>query len=97
MILRPPSSTRPDTPVPNTTLFRSAATGMGLGFGAQPITPIAHISKGGINFSRDIVRYSGLRALNLDRMGCVVGAGFLCGDTVICGRDRKSTRLNSSH
>src|SRR3546814_8565676 len=102
MIRRPPRSTRTDTLFPYTTLFRSVrdppAARSQLGDGAGPAADAGE--GGGAGSGRDRSHGRGGReeaeartALLADPAGdggITAGAG--CG-----GRDRKSTRLNSSH
>src|SRR3546814_21132138 len=103
MIRRPPISTRTDTLVPYTTLFRS------LNFVEQALNQkgIRYTLSGGKKFQdraeiKDISAYLRLIANAHDRMAFEraiaapkrnVGAGLL--DDI--DADRKSTRLNSSH
>src|SRR3546814_3170463 len=106
MIRRPPRSTRTYTLFPYTTLFRSLlhrhfAAKMGLGI-LRPVRMTLH---------RDM-RHRAFEVILADPMGTAIGAGKLgevarrrSGDPDHVegrppranGKDRKSTRLNSSH
>src|SRR3546814_3146047 len=108
MIRRPPRSTRTDTLFPYTTLFRSPAEAI---HGAMAWLAIGlfllHIMgalrhqwllgkpelQRMIPFARGKAVGAAIGALAL------VGGAFVAGQTVYpaCSRDRKSTRLNSSH
>src|SRR3546814_12796327 len=90
-IRRPPRSTRTDTRLPYTTLFRSVEAGEGeAGFdeGGRQIAVVA------------LVEALPVAAVDEGQQGCA-GAGreeIEClGRRAAVGEDRKSTRLNSSH
>src|SRR3546814_14330871 len=98
MIRPPPRSTRPDTPFPYTTLFRSGpdvpvlAAG-GIGSGRQMAAAMALGAQGA---------WTGSLWLTVEEYDLSAGTGIRdallaagSGDTV--RTDRKSTRLNSSH
>src|SRR3546814_8114766 len=106
MIRRPPRSTRTDTLVPYTTLFRSAAAE-----GAAGIDYRLQVPGGGLRWCRDemavadgvvtglLLDLDGLRGrepaaaeILRQRQGVIEQAAH-----PIILRDRKSTRLNSSH
>src|SRR3546814_19503972 len=103
MIRRPPRSKRTDTLFPYTTLFRS--------YNGKPVT--AQLSGGSIGGLLDARREvidparnqlgklaAGIAAaVNAQNAAGVDQAGNRGGDllTMPSGRDRKSTRLNSSH
>src|SRR3546814_14745935 len=97
MIRRPPRSTRTDTPFPYTTLFRSGmAKGAGM-LAPALATMLVVITTDAVVPAGDLD--SALRAstrVSFDRLdsdGCQS-----TNDTVtVMARDRKSTRLNSSH
>src|SRR3546814_17067544 len=89
MIRRPPRSTRTDTLFPYTTLFRSVT-----GACVAAYLYAAHVNAAAgvhieskIRFVRVAVQYG---------IGVDVGKGVAQGAQVF-GKDRKSTRLNSSH
>src|SRR3546814_18229260 len=96
MIRRPPRSTRTDTLLPYTTLFRSAAVDGAVGGAAGDLEP-----------DRDLFRHhADPRPARLDRAGPrgpLQAAGAARGGFLRRRRadgsqaDRKSTRLNSSH
>src|SRR3546814_18832046 len=101
MFRRPPSSTRPDTPCPYTTLFRSVVTVgpddlVGQGFAGQKETLLvlgivrnrqAYMRQKGAGQHIDLVA----------REQFFGGAHSIARIGIIVARDRKSTRLNSSH
>src|SRR3546814_13993023 len=100
MTRRPPSSTRPDTLLPYTTLFRSAGFVdlVGLAGGAGQVPAVDHHLLEGDE--------PGDRGGHLDRAGHGHAlprrrVAPRCDETVERGgdgrADRKSTRLNSSH
>src|SRR3546814_20167212 len=98
MIRRPPRSTRTDTLCPYTPLFRSAAVGMRIEQRAQDLR-FPGLLRGGVGGLEQVVERGVRRA-----HGYVAGAGEDRGrvdprqvDDVRVLRDRKSTRLNSSH
>src|SRR3546814_17819230 len=107
MIRRPPRSTRTDTLVPYTTLFRSA---LGVGAGAGFAAGMARVRQGaqdGVGIV-DRRRHQGLcfaagkaehDALVARALVLVAGGIDAEGDVARLGVDvdRKSTRLNSSH
>src|SRR3546814_5881770 len=113
MIRLPPRSTRTDTLVPYTTLFRSAG-------GSCPGSSVLCRGRGGLRLQHGgglavddgavVVRQVGLRdALDVGGSDALDPAGDLVGDVGIpperlqlgqrvgAGEDRKSTRLNSSN
>src|SRR3546814_11524714 len=106
MIRRPPRSTRTDTLFPYTTLFRShlklSAVIDGLGNIVDRLVP----PEGPVHvINRRIAMWTEARARGLDRISGKKGAGassdaiefFRTHDLGFRIRDRKSTRLNSSH
>src|SRR3546814_3074180 len=110
MILRPPRSTRTDTPFPYTTLFRSSY-GAGEGFYlVLPILGPSSLRDGTgriVDIFLDPLTYIAPQELNLGR-AAATGVDFrsrtideldsLRADSLdFYARDRKSTRLNSSH
>src|SRR3546814_19445081 len=92
MIRRPPRSTRTDTLFPYTTLFRSGSQGNG-GCRRDRREPrrCRHTRCRNLRRGAATVAVASLAAIGHRRFRLVVG-GHL-----IRGRDRKSTRLNSSH
>src|SRR3546814_12487203 len=82
MIRRPPRSTRTDSPFPYTTLFRSARARR-QGFSAERVA--VEGTHAGLRIGKALQGSLGL----VDHDHFEIGARF--------GRDRKSTRLNSSH
>src|SRR3546814_14282254 len=100
MIRRPPRSTRTDTLFPDTTLFRSATgAGWALTLDRDQATDgieIVHIASGGANhLPAHIALAEGAVASVVETY---VGEGWSNRLTQIeLARDRKSTRLNSSH
>src|SRR3546814_2153846 len=105
MIRRPPRSTRTDTLVPYTTLFRSG-TGTQEG-GASSCSQILRDVLEHLVAGRDRLRVHLVSALRLDHVdqffddvdvGAFERALLQAAEAVRAGRrDRKSTRLNSSH
>src|SRR3546814_11852236 len=105
MLRRPPTSTRPDTLFPYTTLFRSGFA-VRLGGGQRGLFGIArdflngrrHLVHGGgdlIGFFLLAV-HAGAGLLGDGRE--LLGGGADLADTIAdAAEDRKSTRLNSSH
>src|SRR3546814_18641662 len=97
MILRPPRSTRTDTLFPYTPLFRSDGGGADpFGGGLDDLDRFAAGNAAGpARHIRDCVG-AGVEAVgSTDHQG--YGLGFDFGDAAVQHRDRKSTRLNSSH
>src|SRR3546814_6885233 len=107
MIRRPPRSTRTDTLFPYTTLFRSDDDALGLQ-GAQPrrqhlggdlgdvVAQLAEAARTAAEVPDDVRcpgaaehRHAGAERAGVRRLGAAVLADLQ--------RDRKSTRLNSSH
>src|SRR3546814_19794371 len=107
MIRRPPRSTRTDTLVPYTTLFRSGRqrdADLGLKAGAERLVAaerldgkrgdLAKIAQAGPFLARRFVRpVTDLRPFQKVHRGLIIGEAGL---PDLLG-DRKSTRLNSSH
>src|SRR3546814_17373868 len=106
MIRRPPISTRTDTRFPYTTLFRSRADGA-VGRRVRPAVLSGDLAKQGVDRrgrkADCAVRYAkrneqlvadAHRAAGIDDIGHIAFAIALGGGE---DRDRKSTRLNSSH
>src|SRR3546814_11232262 len=98
MLRRPPSSTRTATPFPYTTLFRS---GRDLGQAGQargaPATFAGDDLEGAVG---QLAHHDRLdHALGPDRLGQLGELVLvpLLARPVLARRDRKSTRLNSSH
>src|SRR3546814_13140148 len=94
MIRRPPRSTRTDTLFPYTTLFRSRKT--------IPVTFTARRVTGAGVEAEDILRnlrVEGPLFLQNNRLFSARPAGRRTGiyAVMLDGKDRKSTRLNSSH
>src|SRR3546814_3305282 len=99
MLRRPPRSTRTDTLFPYTTLFRSRLM-------TAVDKPVSH-NVGWLDFTHALTfgnavrvlcgRYPRLWPQGLLQIACFVGrnAGFT--DKAVDEKDRKSTRLNSSH
>src|SRR3546814_14896348 len=88
---RPPRSTRTDTLVPYTTLFRSAGTGAGAvlraeGAGVRVVAGCRPDAALGVSF----VGSAASSATGSEATGAGVA-------TTVSAADRKSTRLNSSH
>src|SRR3546814_15808358 len=110
MIPRPPRSTRPDTPVPYTTLFRSDVDGTGLAITTEQCLLNPNRNKG---MSRDEIEARLTRDLGLDRIlwfgdgllndhtdGHVDNLARFVGENRLAipvPADRESTRLTSSH
>src|SRR3546814_11386328 len=106
MIRRPPRSTRTDTLVPHTTLFRAGSVALGP-FGFRYV-PLAHsIPEGNallIETPFGNVFHTGDWKLDErpmlgepstpEHLTAIGDEGVLA---LVCDRDRKSTRLNSSH
>src|SRR3546814_14452204 len=100
MIRRPPTSTRTDTLFPYTTLFRSGVGEVGLEAGAQLLESLLLIAEEG-----EGRRVAVLVGIALVERGVFVAGPVEHGNLRIrCrggprrqGKDRKSTRLNSSH
>src|SRR3546814_16449576 len=104
MIRRPPRSTRTDTLFPYTTLFRSAPAG-----GAGQIRSVL-MSQSSPNARSQAERIARVAELNdalrrsihspgRNQIVMTAGVAALIGDVALFRgfRDRKSTRLNSSH
>src|SRR3546814_14033694 len=100
MIRRPPSSTRTDTRFPYTTLFRSSRERFGglrkrgirtvMITGDNPLTAAASAAEAGVDdFLAQATPEDKLALIRREQ-----GEGRL---VAMCGEDRKSTRLNSSH
>src|SRR3546814_13517234 len=100
MILRPPRATRTDTLFPYTTLFRSATTAVSLGIhnvynGVEDVllslaNDVDGLVPSGPTMHQDV----------LDQMSAEVAGtrpAVLDAELYQSLRDRKSTRLNSSH
>src|SRR3546814_1665543 len=108
MTRRPPGSTRTDTRFPYTTLFRSDATARG-GIGALDLSGSAR--RNGANWqgtlaSLDLAPAKGAtwhlqspaRYAQRGSNWTLSQSCFAASDGgALCARDRKSTRLNSSH
>src|SRR3546814_16339997 len=101
MIRRPPRSTRTDTLIPYTTLFRSNTnrTGASTNISTETLTTLPTINRSLLDFTRLTPQSSGnsfggrdSRYNNLQIDGSNFNDGF-----GLSGKDRKSTRLNSSH
>src|SRR3546814_16710576 len=94
MMLRPPRSTRTDTLFPYTTLVRSGG-GETLGLdGQQGVFVVAGEEGGDLDdFAYQFAHKTGLLA----KMGGTLLPAPPASLTGACDRDRKSTRLNSSH
>src|SRR3546814_12846740 len=90
MIRRPPRSTRTDTLFPYTTLFRSE----GRGFDPHPLHHPLLGNPGNPAIGGVFVRSSARGASTLDREKNLLLSGRRAQRS---GKDRKSTRLNSSH
>src|SRR3546814_14335994 len=100
MQLRPPNSTRPDTLVPYTTLFRSehvAGHIRVVGGGGGTITPeeIRELEAYGVE--RIYHPNDGMKLGLVEMIEDVVRRVSGARDLGLGIRDRKSTRLNSSH
>src|SRR3546814_18110820 len=101
MIRRPPRSTRTDTLVPYTTLFRSNAGKLPL----ARLDPAAAV--GALGVAPGDTRIAGAIVDALTGLTDVPGGGkfalerevtnFIGSTALEAARDRKSTRLNSSH
>src|SRR3546814_20937660 len=91
MILLPPSSTLTDTLVPYTTLFRAAAGLVGASF----IPGVGEALDLYTLFAPESAWWE--RALSLGSLGLSVFTLGTSPNFGAVGRDRKSTRLNSSH
>src|SRR3546814_19900485 len=102
MIRRPPRSSRTDTPCPYTTLVRSLEQG---GFGEPAQNDVGRFeqvaAQQAVAAARDMPVVVDLTELIASRREAEIGAdrGGLGEPRRIVdhGRDRKSTRLNSSH
>src|SRR3546814_11149950 len=97
MIRRPPRSTRPDTLFPYTTLFRSGLDrGVAVQVEADRSAGHNRVQDGevGAATQQDRVRIVGRAAADEGRVG---DRRVLTRDRILVARDRKSTRLNSSH
>src|SRR3546814_19309287 len=92
MIRRPPRSTRTDTLFPYTTLFRSPSHP---GFAAFRPERYFHCESGLGNFAAAGFGTGGFRLR--EDFAAYVLAGGAGGNAGQYDRDRKSTRLNSSH
>src|SRR3546814_15660587 len=104
MIRRPPRSTRTDTLFPYTTLFRSAALGVDLTATSVEVEPAhdvepADAAQGVAAVAAAISVDLAHRVEAASGLAVLVGLGVdgLTGGAVAGVRDRKSTRLNSSH
>src|SRR3546814_11652312 len=104
MLRRPPRSTRTDTPFPYTTLFRSMVC-VTAEADRPPRMELIDLSSGDRKvlfdpnraLALDVARVAPARLLRwMDTRGDVF-TGWLFEARVPEGRDRKSTRLNSSH
>src|SRR3546814_8722764 len=109
MIRRPPRSTRTDTLFPYTTLFRSAQIAAGIAVAA--VTTMGAVGlPGAVSYISSIAPIciamgSPITALGLlvavetlpDLVRTVGNVAMDIAVTATVGRDRKSTRLNSSH
>src|SRR3546814_21078918 len=109
MIRRPPRSTRTDTLFPYTTLFRSIAQTHACACAVKPhipgqhqaVQPIAQISQPGgvLDDAVKQVAMGNQQALPLERSVLSLEMHLDAAETLarVLARDRKSTRLNSSH
>src|SRR3546814_13470368 len=105
MIRRPPRSTRTDTPFPYTTLFRSKEMAIVLIDDAVAAGARTHKACGVLGITdRTLRRWRGAETLTDRRKGATrkPSAQALTEQErerilAVCNRDRKSTRLNSSH
>src|SRR3546814_9697882 len=110
MMRRPPISTRTDTLFPYTTLFRSEpvfAVGAGAGGIARPAVGIGRCAKPrDRDFQRVADRARHTEVEPLEKIRLAILADRQAGGRAVDGvhddiaaveRDRKSTRLNSSH
>src|SRR3546814_12869389 len=107
MIRRPPRSTRTDTLVPYTTLFRSRLVGAGQASGYRPSASIPY-DRAVTDHDRTIpLRYSTPAMLGHWLVVLLIVSTYCVAWTMVSLRisptqlrlfnDRKSTRLNSSH
>src|SRR3546814_6390623 len=101
MIRRPPRSTRTDTLFPYTTLFRSAHGADGLAGIATDDRPgaVEHaldhaVVDGGLHFAQRAALFADRKTVAERRVAVLRQRGSRRGQGQ---RDRKSTRLNSSH
>src|SRR3546814_20244409 len=110
MIRRPPRSTRPDTLLPSTTLFRSSPSTGGNMLGSRPTsaTRTARLAAALVFVLAASVLPAAAASVRLMAFGDSLthGYGLASGETFpeqleaalrADGLDRKSTRLNSSH
>src|SRR3546814_14064384 len=101
MIRRPPRSTRTDTLFPYTTLFRSILTSAAVAM--MTLTPVAASAQ---TVAAQVGQWCAETATRTDAPGQNWHQTFCTGrdvvvvddvDAVVVDKDRKSTRLNSSH
>src|SRR3546814_11125602 len=90
MIRRPPRSTRTDTLFPDTTLFRSIVDKNLMELAAKKIRNRLQFSPAGLE------EICGMHTRLIDNLRLALNV-FIAGDVKMARRDRKSTRLNSSH
>src|SRR3546814_11661559 len=98
MIRRPPRSTLTDTLFPYTTLFRSHLDLAAEGPAEYLELHVAEAGAGGrCGADRAVVFHKQVAAVGLADLGHVALVGADLGERLQLLRDRKSTRLNSSH
>src|SRR3546814_16594609 len=103
MIPRPPSSTRPDSIFPSTTLFRSSSENFGSVQDTDGPRLAAQMEQHVRQYEVDIMNQQRAAALEPGADGITTvklesGASLRARSVVLStGADRKSTRLNSSH
>src|SRR3546814_21185165 len=110
MILRPPRSTRPETPVPYTTLFRSWGPMIAGHNHPAVFEAVQRVARDGLSFGVpnplevDMAEAIGRLVPSMEMVRMVnsgteatLSAIRLARGATGRARDRKSTRLNSSH
>src|SRR3546814_19862158 len=97
MLRRPPRATRTDTPVPHTPLVRA---GVAVLLGCDPAaSPLEWLAAAGLLLLYVLARswVSAMMGLLAGTPDAAVGFTFIILFLPYVSRDRKSTRLNSSH
>src|SRR3546814_21175634 len=99
MILRPPSSTRTHTHVPDTTLCRSPPQPVvfeQVNYYRTALHELTHASGQPSRLDRKLLNAFGSKDYAREELVAEMGSAFLCAALGIVP-NRKSTRLNSSH
>src|SRR3546814_13238105 len=98
MVRQPPRSTRTDTLVPYTTLFRSRVQGMTGDNMRKVVRSVEEFAEIGEYFDLPVKTYSsGMRGRVAFGLSLAFDFDYYLVDEAMSVGDRKSTRLNSSH